>query len=109
MRPRDVWNRGGSRVSHRQLEFPREDVEDDFDAFLAKRRQAPHIRSPHADGGGAKREGREDVRATAETAVDEDRRTPRGAFQDFRRLSIDDRPVSSARRGSNRRSRQRRC
>ena len=33
VRPRDVRNRRGSRVAHRQLEFPREDVENDFDAL----------------------------------------------------------------------------
>src|SRR5262250_1130473 len=60
-------------VSHHQLEFASEELEDFLHAGLTERAEAPRVRPTDADGARAERQRLEDVRAAAEPTVDEHR------------------------------------
>src|SRR6185503_7710448 len=82
-RRRDIANRRRSHLTHRQGQFRAQDFEDALDALLAERREAPDVRAADADTASTRRQRLVDVRAVAESAIDEDRNASADRLHDF--------------------------
>src|SRR4030095_11205365 len=68
---RHIANRRRSHLTHRQGQFRAQDLEHALDALLTERGETPDVRPADADTTCPRRQRFVDVRAVAESAIDE--------------------------------------